>query len=1492
MRLKRSFFVKSLLAGLVVAVFIPAASLSANTVAHYRFEEGTDGAAATGALDSSGNNYHLEVLVAGAASPVYRADVPMSPILAIDEDNEFSIDFAGANVAFHSIDDEGLSNVEFDDFTIELWVKFESLEPAWQTIVGRSDRGNQNNDNHGLFRIQKVDSNNFGVLTTHRETGAVQFLTTSHVFTTDTWTHLAVVGDVDAGTITAYADGQQVGVMGNYAGLFLPNPRPEWTIGTGQWIGSRENFFNGRVDEVRFSNVALSPQEFLTGDPEIFEFVAHPEPAFARPGYDVSFSGAVEVGLNFETVSYQWELSTDGGENWTEIEGETETTLFLENVALTDDRNQYRLVVEANGMTLESNAAELRVGDADGPPETEGVVAYYRFEGGTPGSEIGEAFDSVGGHHLPAVGTPLYGDSVPFALLPLSGAENLGAVELGVEENNAFVGTDGDSLSQIEFESFTVEAWVQFDQLTNPDWQIVVGRDDRPGPGAESYTGDANPLFRIQKVAGNNFVATALTSQGNHITAGGSTPVVTNRWYHVAAVGDAEAGTLSIYVDGELDGQTGNFSGLFVPQDPVTPWTIGRGQWADAGGPVDWVNGRIDEVRFSDRALARHELLAFNTSVVRFVSHPQDATAFATDTVVFSAFATGGGVDTPGYQWQVLTDDGATWTDIDGANEPDYTIESVILSQDGHRFRVIASQTDGAEEISDVATLSVPGYPEPQIVSAPPAGLLAFAGDHIVLNVEATGQGNITYQWSRDGVDLGGETGFSLDLGAVEIEDEGTYAVVVIDDAAESEGLPPTTVTLQTELILIPRPSEAISLNFVGSARPDWAGALDLFNGELGIVHPWQEAGVVPVANWNNSPSVNTRTQPFELVNDLGEPTGVTATWESANTWGALNGFGPVAEKDADQRMFHGYIEGRGGSSVTISNIEFATYDVFVYPRGVDGAHGQNARRITLTDAEGAQTTFYGRSYIPAAPFNFPFSIASAMTEEEAAQSEPVTVFRYAGVTGSNFTILHEDVVANPGGIAAISIVDTSAGTVARPVFTSRPVSRFAPAGSSVTYSVEANSAVGGNLSYQWRGPDGTNIAGANSATLQLDDVSAADSGTYTVVVNDSAGSTNEAHASLSVAGGGRSILVSGDMNHILLDLHDEMSGHGILRTDGTVIEVDPATAAQNPHGIGEGDTVWNRMAEWARGLRDFTDLVDHEGLQLPGLTLSIDAPAATAQDTPTGGGIDDPVTDWSGPLLRDYIFTESGDSMNFTLSGLTQFAGLEVTLVVYSHGPESTFDQSHERDDIATVTLAAANSTTGEAQSGVTDASEGRDLRYNNFAHVVFEDAMVAANGTVSWTISEAPGVEGLNAFNGFQILLTGEGELIPPGEGIADWRQEYFGTSANDGDAANDVEFTGDGFKNLVKYALGVDPTVAGSAHGAIQVGQEDDFLTLTFNHIADPNVVYSILATNDLNDGFEVVYSFPPFNSAGVETYTDDVPIGSGPQRFISLGVSINE
>lgn len=94
-----------------------------------------------------------------------------------------------------------------------------------------------------------------------------------------------------------------------------------------------------------------------------------------------------------------------------------------------------------------------------------------------------------------------------------------------------------------------------------------------------------------------------------------------------------------------------------------------------------------------------------------------------------------------------------------------------------------------------------------------------------------------------------------------------------------------------------------------------------------------------------------------------------------------------------------------------------------------------------------------------------------------------------------------------PGGDSDIAFIayNASAITIPAPVITAQPTSVVAcpGAGNSATFTVTAT---GPDISYQWK-KNGSNIAGATSASYTISNVQAADAAAYSVVVSNESGS-------------------------------------------------------------------------------------------------------------------------------------------------------------------------------------------------------------------------------------------------------------------------------------------------------------------------------------------------------------------------------------------------
>lgn len=155
--------------------------------------------------------------------------------------------------------------------------------------------------------------------------------------------------------------------------------------------------------------------------------------------------------------------------------------------------------------------------------------------------------------------------------------------------------------------NWTIECTVRLDQLDG--WNTFIGRDG-------TSFGEAASDFYLQNTISNNFFRL------NYMTAGGQRIIIdaTNivarprQWYGLAAVSDGT--TVSLYIDDrdgkgyELEGAaalTNAVPGENALTGSVFLWTFGRGWYG--GNYVNHINGAMDNIRFSDTALAPDELI-------------------------------------------------------------------------------------------------------------------------------------------------------------------------------------------------------------------------------------------------------------------------------------------------------------------------------------------------------------------------------------------------------------------------------------------------------------------------------------------------------------------------------------------------------------------------------------------------------------------------------------------------------------------------------------------------------------------------------------------------------------------------------------------------------------------------------------------------------------------------------------------------------------------
>lgn len=234
-------------------------------IGQWDFEDGTPGApmndtgrtGQVGSEDLSGNDFHM-----------YAWDASYGP----------SFSAAGATPTGEGLSSRhngGQDGYLSDTFicgwsptawTIELAVKLDHLS-GWQTMIGRN--GSSQGEAEADFYFQKQDVSDRFRINLDTVGGQRYILDADFTVEAGRWYRLAAVSD--GATLTLYADrldGAGSRVVGTLA-LNAANDNAlaasddSWTFGRGWFNGSQADHITGNLDDIRFTDRALSPTEFM-----------------------------------------------------------------------------------------------------------------------------------------------------------------------------------------------------------------------------------------------------------------------------------------------------------------------------------------------------------------------------------------------------------------------------------------------------------------------------------------------------------------------------------------------------------------------------------------------------------------------------------------------------------------------------------------------------------------------------------------------------------------------------------------------------------------------------------------------------------------------------------------------------------------------------------------------------------------------------------------------------------------------------------------------------------------------------------------------------------------------------------------------------------------------------------------------------------------------------------------------------------------------------
>jgi alpha-L-arabinofuranosidase len=238
--------------------------------------------------------------------------------------------------------------------------------------------------------------------------------------------------------------------------------------------------------------------------------------------------------------------------------------------------------------------------------------------------------------------------------------------------------------------SFTVSAWIKLNNVNG--YQTAVSID---GVNISGF------FLQLSAVTGS-FAFTRRTADSvnsTEVRADASITPAANTWYHVVGVNDATAGMLRIYVDG-LEGNDAAFTSNWQATGHTM---IGRGKF---GGPVDFVNGAVDDVSMYQTALTSAQVDALDQGA----HWPYDEGSGVT------------AADSSGNGHTGTLGSGASWTTgrfgghavaLDGTTAGNITSAGPTVDT-GHSFSVAAwakfNSTNGPQDIVSAAGGATSGY--------------------------------------------------------------------------------------------------------------------------------------------------------------------------------------------------------------------------------------------------------------------------------------------------------------------------------------------------------------------------------------------------------------------------------------------------------------------------------------------------------------------------------------------------------------------------------------------------------------------------------------------------------------------------------------------------------------------------------------------------------------------------------------------------------------
>ena len=560
-------------------------------------------------------------------------------------------------------------------------------------------------------------------------------------------------------------------------------------------------------------------------------------------------------------------------------------------------------------------------------------------------------------------------------------------------------------------------------------------------------------------------------------------------------------------------------------------------QWTFGGAPLAGATGaslalaNVQPAQAGNYAVIVTNGVGSVTSVVATLTvlvppaitlQPTNETVAVGASSVFQVGATG--TSPLSYQWMF------NGTPLNGASSSSLAQNNVQTNQAGN-YCVIVTNSAGSLTSAVVAlTVLVPPS-----ITLQPTNQTTVPGSNITFQAAASGSSQLKYQWFFGGGALSGQTSTSLTLANVQSAQAGSYQFVATNSAGAATSavaqltvlMPPVISAQPTNALVIAGAKATFQVSASGSpplAYQWWFNDTNALgtNGDVLVLTNVQStaAGGYNVVITNNAGAVTSVVATLTIGIPPGisqQPSSLTVTQSQAASFSVTaTGDTPLTY----QWRFNGApISGGTASAYTLSGTTPANagnYDVVV-----SNIYG------TMTSAV-AQLTVLVPPSINSQPTNQTATAGStAVFQVSAAGTAPLAYqwwFNGTNAVGADTNVLtipsagtnsaggYSVVLTNAAGAVTSSVAQLT--VLVPPSIVMQPTDQTSPMGGSASFATAA--AGSAPLTYQWSF-NGTAIPGATSNVLALASIQPNQAGSYTLVVNNSAGSAASSTASLRV---------------------------------------------------------------------------------------------------------------------------------------------------------------------------------------------------------------------------------------------------------------------------------------------------------------------------------------------------------------------------------------